>query len=187
MLRQTDMLVFCWTLLLPFSLLGCHAGRAIFQGTAFALLSWTSPLAKRENWSISAECRAESNVRMNIQYNPFPLILKYIKHPLGNHGLVGKFHIPLGPFMGCLILGWWDYVYIYIYKWYHYCFYIVFVYRYYFIYSNHLEAEADQFFWPPNFCPLTNHGSLGGGTTKRKILLTCLSCTLLEVKDVYIL
>ena len=32
--------------------------------------------------------------------------------PERNHGLVGNFHIIgiLGPFMGCLILGWWDYI-----------------------------------------------------------------------------
>ena len=117
-------------------------------------------------------------------YYPFP---RKFKHPL-NETIVFCWEIPhsIGTIYGVFnirVMG----LCVYIYKWYHYCFYIVFFYRYYFIYSNHLEAEADQFFWPPNFCPLTNHGSLGGGTTKRKTLLTCLSCTLLEVKDFYIM
>jgi hypothetical protein len=34
------------------------------------------------------------------QTNPFPLILNTA---FRNYGLVGNFHIPLGPFMGCLI------------------------------------------------------------------------------------
>ena len=55
------------------------------------------------------------------RYYRVPLYLPYIPitSPLipSPHGLVGNFHI-IGPFMGCLILGWWDSLY---------CFYCGFV------------------------------------------------------------